>query len=261
MIEKDCIMYLMKCYIKNWGDDVSIPLVKFITGETPICVRSGKIPPGEIGYIIVGSILHWATSNTIVWGSGFMSVTDNMKCQPKEIHAVRGPKSRDKLLAQGLTCPEVYGDPALLYPKFYKPAKVEKKYKLGIIPHHVDRASPLVKSFRDKSDIFVINILGPINQVVDDICSCERVASSCLHGIICADAYGVPSTWVKFSEKVYGKGFKFGDYFVSVGRKDIGPLVMKESTSVQQILDQFYDYKIDIDLDKLYDACPFRRKS
>lgn len=251
----------MRCFVKNWGDDINVPLVKLISGKTPTCVRQGKAPPSESVYLAVGSILHWARSNTIVWGPGFISANFGMKCQPKGLYAVRGPKSREKLLALGIKCPEVFGDPALLYPRFYKPKGIEKKYKLGVIPHYIDRGVPLVKTFQGKDNVFVINIRGSINQVVDDICSCERVASSCLHGIICADAYGIPSTWIKFSEKVLGKGFKFRDYFASVGRKDTEPLVMGKDVTVQQILDQFYDYQIDIDLDKLYDVCPFRREN
>lgn len=261
VFEEDIGMYLIRCFTKNWGDDLNVPLVEFISGKTPDSVRRKFVaPPGESTYLVLGSILHWADENTIVWGSGFISADRRMSCQPKELHAVRGPKSREILLAQGIDCPKVFGDPALLYPRFYKLNIIEKKYKLGIIPHHIDKGVPLLEAFQNEDGILVIDIQGSINQVVDDICSCERVASSCLHGVICADSYGIPSTWIKFSDRVIGGGFKFRDYFASVGRKDVEPLVMEEEVTVQQVLDQFYDYKIDIDLDKLYDMCPFRRK-
>jgi len=251
----------MRCFVNNWGDNLSSTLVKLIAGEIPVSVKQGfKVPPGESVHLVLGSILQWADKNAIVWGSGFISASSKMEHQPKEIHAVRGPKSYEKLLAQGISCPKVFGDPSLLYPMFYKPKKIKKKYELGIIPHYVDKKVPIVKALQDKDDILVIDIQGSINQVVDDIYSCEQVASSCLHGIICADAYGIPSTWIKLSDRVIGKGFKFRDYFASVGRKDTEPLVMKEDVTVQQILDQFYDYKIDIDLDKMYNVCPFKRK-
>jgi len=252
-------MYILRALTKNLGDSLNVPLVECITGETPRTVRHTYESLGNTTiYMVIGSILPWANEHTIVWGAGFISEESKMLHRPKKVCAVRGPESRRKLLSQGIDCPDVYGDPALLYSRFYTPKETQKKYKLGIIPHYVDKKVPLLKKFRDNPDILVIDVQKDVNRVIDDICSCERVASSCLHGIICADAYGVPSTWIKFSDNVIGKGFKFRDYFASVGRKDTSPLVMREDTTVQQILDRFYDYKIDIDLDRLYEVCPFR---
>ena len=85
------------------------------------------------------------------------------------------------------------------------------------------------------------------------------IAASSLHGVIAADAYGVPSTWIELSDKVIGKGFKFRDYFMSVGRTDREPLIVNETTKLKEVYDKFYDYKINIDLDKLWEACPFRK--
>lgn len=254
-------MYLIRCFVKNWGDSLNVPMFRFISGQDPVSMRHGfKLPQGQSVYMVLGSILGWANLDTIVWGAGYMSATTVVENCPQKICAVRGPFTYKQLQKQGVPCPEIYGDPALLYPKFYMPKKIVKKYKLGIIPHYIDKKVPLVDIFKDKEDIQIVDIQGPINQVVNDICSCERIASSCLHGIICADAYGIPSTWIKFSNNVLGRGFKFRDYFASVGRKDTEPLTVEKNTSVQQVLDRFYDYKIDIDLDTLYDVCPFYKK-
>ena len=250
----------MKCSVKNWGDTLNVPLVKHIIGADPKCLRlKAPVPSGEVGYMVIGSILKFVNENIVVWGPGFISMKSRIAGHPKKVCAVRGPLTREKLLTQGISCPEIFGDPALLYPKFYTPKNVKKKYKLGVIPHYIDKKVPTVNNFRDKDGVLVIDIQGSINQVVDDILSCERIAASCLHGIIAADAYGVPSTWIKFSNRVIGNGFKFRDYFASVRRKDMEPLVVKDSTTIQQVLDQFHEYKIDIDLDKLYSACPFKR--
>jgi len=87
----------------------------------------------------------------------------------------------------------------------------------------------------------------------------SKIASSSLHGVIAADAYGIPSTWIKFSDNVTGSGFKFFDYFKSVGRTDEGPLVIQEDSSIDEILDTYYHYKLNLDLKELWDVCPFRR--
>lgn len=251
----------------NWGDALNPVLIKNLSGITPKrddfsrfwrlkTLLRDKSSNKDI-YLVVGSILHMADRDCIVWGSGFLSENHIFKEMPKKVHAVRGPMSRNILLKLGVECPKIYGDPALLYPIFYKP-NIKKRYKLGIVPHFKDLDNPLVNKYRNEDNVLIINVEENINKVVDDICSCELIASSSLHGIIASDAYNIPSTWIKFSDNVIGKGFKFRDYFASVGRKDKNPLIINSETNIQSILNQFYDYKIEIDLNKLLNACPFR---
>lgn len=244
--------------IKNWGDALN-----------PIL--AGRISKKEITYIplndksentrvsMIGSILNSIdTNNLIIWGSGFIADTNTLKKKPKEICAVRGKLTRNLLLKQGYNCPEIYGDPALLYPKYYFP-KINKKYKLGIIPHYIDANNIWLNQFKNSDEILIINILDDINSVVDKILSCEKIISSSLHGIIAADSYNIPSLWVEFSDKVIGKGFKFHDYFSSVKRKDTESIKISKETTLASIEKVIYDYKIDIDLEKLYNSCPFKK--
>jgi len=52
-------------------------------------------------------------------------------------------------------------------------------------------------------------------------------------------------------------GLSFWIYFLSVKRLDDKPVRIVESTSLEEIYSAFYDYKIDIDLNKLLDSAPF----
>ena len=241
----------------NWGDALNPILIENMTGKKPILstevfnIKKNKV------YCVIGSILEIPSEkNLVVWGSGFISSDSQFKVKPKEIHAVRGPRTRELILNNGIYCPEVYGDPAMLYPCFYKP-EIEKKYKLGIIPHYVDQNNPLLNLFKNEPSVLIIDMLSGIRKVVDDICSCEIIASSSLHGIIAADSYGIPSIWIEFSKEVKGDGFKFYDYFESVGRESEVPLTITQNTMIKEIIDHYKDYKVELDMDKLIDSCPF----
>lgn len=188
-------------------------------------------------------------------------MASDSKCieKPKKILAVRGPKTREVLLERGIDCPEVYGDPALLLPKIYNP-KIEKKYRLGIVPHYVDKNNKWLAKLDDHNEVLILNILekNPY-KFIDALLSCEKIASSSLHGIITSDAYGIPSIWLEFSKNIAGEGFKFQDYFLSVGRTDKNPLIVNEYTTLDNIYKSFYHYSLNIDLEKLLRAAPFKR--
>lgn len=264
---------------RNWGDALNPVLIKYLSGEKPIRLsRPGlnlknKIIEENIRlpldiiinknlkepiYLVIGSIISWADKNTIVWGSGFISEEHRLNEKPKKICAVRGPLTRKRVLEHGFDCPKIYGDPSLLFPKFYKP-NIKKKYELGIIPHYTDKRDISLKKFKANNNIKIINIEGGIKRVVDDILSCHKICSSSLHGIIASDAYDVPSTWIKLSDKIIGNEFKFRDYFLSVERYNEKPLLITEKTTLEDIFNNFHDYEINIDLEMLLDSCPFKR--
>ncbi len=240
----------------NFGDILTPYIVAHFTKQK-IRRISSKLFPFYDHYFVIGSILQKCRKTTTVWGSGFISNKVVLREKPHKICAVRGPLTRERLLKLGVECPEVYGDPALLMPEIYQPKK-PKKYSLGIIPHYVDKKNPWLDSLRGDSSIKIIDVQqkNPY-KVIDEIVQCEKVISSSLHGVIVADAYGVPSLWISFSDKVLGKGFKFFDYFKSVGRVDSEPIVIRKDIALEDISALFYSYQINIDLEKLKEACPF----
>ena len=214
-------------------------------------------------HLAIGSVLGWGFRRdnvNVFWGSGFMFNDEVVRSQPRKICAVRGPLSRKQLLAQNIDCPEIYGDPALLFPRYYFP-EIKKKYSLGVIPHMWNENDDLLRKFSNDPEVKIIDIKSGIFNVVDEILSCEYIASNSLHGLIAADAYGVPSIWIDMTQDILGDGFKFRDYLASVGRDDNSPILLKNYKSSDEIIKKIPEYKINIDLDKLYNACPFKEIS
>ena len=227
-------MIVRACISSNFGDALNTELIRLITGEKPQLVNKAfPNAHNEDIYMAIGSVLGWADKNTTVWGAGKMSETDStmFKEAPKKICAVRGPLTREEVIKRGYDCPEVYGDPALLMSRFFDP-KIDKKYKLSIIPHAIDRVliPELKKTF---STANFIDVTGDVYEFIREVKRSEFIISSALHGCIMAYTYGVPYEHVKFSEKVLGNGFKFRDFEAS---KEL------------------------LDLNKLMNVCPFRKE-
>jgi len=245
-------------YDKNFGDALNPILSNKLTGLKALRVNPKYYKKDNL--LMIGSILQMANTNSSIWGAGLISDNiENMQV-PKMIYAVRGPLTRKVLLEQNISCPEIYGDPALLIPRVYSPS-VKKKYKLGIIPHYVDKNAKWLNRVLPKNVIIIDIIRDNPLEFIDDLLECEKIASSSLHGLIVADAYNIPSTWIKFSDKLYGGNFKFKDYFLSVNRKDQIPLNIIESTTLEEIYENFYEYEIEIDLDLLLSVAPFKIKN
>jgi len=221
---------------ENFGDLVGPYLVEKISGKNVRFIQPKKRKFTDLFtkvYFTAGSILAHIDTRSIVWGSGIIETPTKV---PKATFlAVRGPLTRAELLKQGYNVPEVYGDPAILLPKFYTP-ELTKKYKIGIIPHYVDY-DKVLNWYKDDITIKVINLLNnSVEAVVNEIYSCETIISSSLHGIIVAHTYKTPAVWVKFSDNLFGDDTKFYDYFNSVKIPEINPVFINEKKETQQLL-------------------------
>lgn len=260
---------------RNWGDDLNFYFLQKLTG-CPIIIRHNFRMAKWLqhrNFLCIGTLLDgskYKDCKTTIWGSG-CSGADRGLTYPEKVLAVRGPKSRSYLLSQGIECPEVYGDPALLLPLVYQPKgdspsalpsregtfsedrssalgskgrflsvagkELEtKKYRLGIIPHVVDLHHPVIEDIRKKyaDEILIIDLANykKWTDVIDQICSCERILSSSLHGLITSDAYQVPNCWIELSGKISGGYFKFHDYASSVKRDFNEPSRIEKTADV-----------------------------
>ncbi|MCW8927222.1 MAG: polysaccharide pyruvyl transferase family protein [Gammaproteobacteria bacterium] len=200
----------------NVGDAISPFLVSALSEREVVSAKKREHPK----LLAVGSLMHYARAGDIIWGTGCISEDTKIKTRRLHVTAVRGPRTRELLLKRGVDCPEVYGDPAILLPRFLAAKVVKKKHRLGVIPHYMDREEVVISDPAVK----VISVALPAEEFISEILSCERVISSSLHGIILAEAYGVAADWIKFSDRLLGQNFKFDDYFEGTGREAIEPL-------------------------------------
>ncbi|MCC8358457.1 polysaccharide pyruvyl transferase family protein [Salinimicrobium sediminilitoris] len=197
----------------NFGDELNPYLIQKISGKEVIRVETIPLFSFQKVNICIGSVIIKATRSCNVWGAGI--IEKNSHIHKSNFFAVRGPFTQRRMTDLGLKAPKVVGDPALLLSMFYKP-KLKKKYKIGVIPHIIDL--PAIASKKFSEDITVIDFTYPsVESIIDRIGECEYIISSSLHGIIVAHSYGIPAVWAEFSNKLFGDGIKFLDYFASVG--------------------------------------------
>lgn len=207
----------------NFGDLIGPYVAAKITGRQVMYAEAKAEYPH---YVVGGSVLNHVSGSAVVWGAGLGTITDGVNTCT-DIRAVRGPFSRARALACGAQCPPVYGDPGMLLPRFHTPS-LKRDRKIGIVPHYVDQ----YRAYDRYRELHVIDVFQPIGSVIDEICSCEAIYSSSLHGIIVAHAYGIPATWIKISDSMGGDGTKFRDYFGSVGMDVPQPVDLREHTGL-----------------------------
>jgi hypothetical protein len=219
-------------------------------------------------YVTVGSVISAASKNSVVWGSGI--IRENEHVRAAKFVAVRGPRTRKRLLALGYKVPEIYGDPALLLPILI-PNTTTKKYKLGIIPHFVDYESIQCR-FTSHPNVKVINMMtDDIVKTTNEIIECEKIISSSLHGVIVSHAYGIPALWVKFSDKLTGDNVKFYDYFESIGLAYTKEFYKNPAECTAEALEKLLNENTSILLpskailekrqQELLDTCPFKKRA
>lgn len=195
----------------NFGDVLAPVLLKKLLGVNPQWSDKGP------RLLTVGSIIVQAKPGDTVWGSGCNPGKEGKwSADGIQFVAVRGPLTRQFVIDRGGTCPEVYGDPALLLPAIH-PVLPSPTRELAIMPHLDDDAG---WNFGHSRGIFTINPGWPWERVVAEICASAHVVSSSLHGVIAAEAYGVPVTWADFVTP----NRKFEDYYRGVGRTPPQPL-------------------------------------
>lgn len=235
----------------NFGDALNPILYNFITGENP---EWSEKPPKITA---IGSIMSSANPRDTVWGTGCMFEDQHIACDnTTKFCAVRGPLTAKLLRDKGIDLPDdiPLGDPASLLPRFIPPSKI-KTIGVAFLPHYSDYE----KIYNLKK--WVVPPIYPMAntvEIIDKITSMSYVVTSSLHGIVVAEAYGIPAVWVELSDNVAGNGFKFRDYYAITGRK-VEPLNWKEKYDWREAAYIAADIEIPRqNADRLLESCPFK---
>ena len=174
----------------------------------------------RVHLLTVGSLIGLMPFDAVIWGSGIhrvniaQMVVKNRKTIAYDVRAVRGPVTKLILDISGYTCPEVFGDPAVLMKLIYQPKSIKKEYEVSVIYHLFH------KSASHKDGIHYIDTeTSDYKFFIDEIVKSKVVISSSLHGIILAETYGVPAIFL--SEGMDEEIIKFFDWYYSTGRYNI----------------------------------------
>lgn len=218
----------------NFGDQLNVDICKHLFNIDPICTSPEKCEAAFIGSLLDDFLCDDRKSESFqmyfeescpvkVWGAGFIAGKNKFLKRPfykKEfyfrkvsLYAVRGKKSLRRLeKIFGKKYPEtIIGDPGLLVSELLNLANISKKYRVGIIPHHIEKNDAVYKNITIKNSV-IIDIEASSEEILRNIARCEIILSSSLHGLIAADSLGIPNGRLIASNKILGGNYKFEDY-------------------------------------------------
>jgi pyruvyltransferase len=214
----------------NFGDMLTFLLMERFADTTVEWA-----PAQEANIFAVGSILEAIPSGWrgIVAGSGRLFEQSTLHLEDAIILGLRGPLS-----AKGVKGDYAIGDPGLLADEL---VTVDKEYNLGLVPHWSDT---VLETQFGQYNPRIIRPEGDPLEVIREIGRCRKIVSSSLHGLIVADAFGIPRRIELVGAKFIKEGgdFKFRDYHASIGMPfTVGVLQEAPRYNVQDRQSELYD--------------------
>ena len=247
----------------NFGDLIGPYIINKISGKPVVNVRNNR---SESAIFSVGSIITMLDrKGAIVWGSGLISELDDNQAERLTraapiVKAVRGKLTKHILEERlGWNIPNVFGDPALLLPDYYWPT-APKNNDIVICPHFSHKHH--FNQLQETSGFHVLDVASPLEEVLSSIASASICISSSLHGIIVAQAYGIPWVWLYFEDAhLSGSDLKFRDFFSTLEPFNSGCYEIKKGQEItNELLSSIATSavlpKTAIDLEELRQAFP-----
>ncbi len=223
--------------VKNAGDLLNANIVSALSKRDTYYVNDKTKP----FLLTSGSVLGASSKSASVWGSGLMHPDLGLGTAiPENIHLLRGKKSYEALLKAGLKLDDMpLGDPLSLAPKLLGIKRTDHTTRrIGVMAHYADRQSSYVQKLLKHPDVIDLNVHSDPVRLVEQMATCSFVLSSCLHGIILANALDVPSNWIKTDTKFAGGGFEFSDWFSICRDPQITAWKLKDTDRIDDIVSE-----------------------
>ena len=193
----------------NFGDDM-VPRLLAAQG-----IAAESASPEDVELAAIGSILEMLprSFSGYVWGSGQMmdEQMESFTGEPTFL-AVRGHLTRAHL---GLDEGTPVGDPGLLAGDVFG-ARRQRTEGVAVVPHYHHIGSPwhrrLLAEGNGRIPARWVDVRRPPEEVVREIGRSAAVVTTSLHGLIVADALGVPAVWGTPAPDLGGGDFKFRDH-------------------------------------------------
>lgn len=221
--------------ISNFGDLLT-PLLLEHFASLSVTWASAR----DADIVCVGSILEHIPTTRATWptivGAGKLWANSDVRFIARaNVLALRGPLS-----ARGLPGDYALGDPGLLANEL---VTVEtKRHLLGVVPHWSDTWLARDPRFTRYNPV-VIDPRGDPLEVIRTIGECHKIVSSSLHGIILADAFGIPRR-IEYTPRFDREGgtFKFRDYSAAIRTPFvIGKTIQASRFAVDDRKSELYD--------------------
>lgn len=236
----------------NFGDQLGPILCEVLSGQR---VEFAEVLRAEI--VTIGSIIEpwfcvggtWASYRGIVWGSGRMVAEEPIELPHARVLALRGRWSLQKtsFVRDSAQVDPVLGDPGLLS-HLLAPTASPKMFQLGIIPHISEQKAPIVAQLGAiSSEIKIVDMKAPVDEVIATVSSCRYVLSSALHGLILADSLGIPNRWLRLDvvdeRRVGIAATKYLDYYSVFGGDEKTPVRVSTNETLQSLLERIGPYE------------------
>lgn len=205
---------------QKFGDAISETVVAHVSGREVVWAGHAKC---EI--YALGSLMKMVKNNQkeprarggkpFIWGTGTMSGLSDLKfLKYVRVALLRGPITAALMQRDD----RLFGDTGLLIADALGPAPAREDV-VGLIPHMHFADDPRFAKIADENPrIKLIDVRADPHSVVRDIATCAHVISQSLHGLVTADAFGIPNTWLDPLGIHGGAMLKFHDYAAGIGR-------------------------------------------